>query len=154
MSWRFQETKRNLPKLFISPLFSTKSNTLQSVYMLNNFPVSPRALLTHTFTCTRSRFRYRFKNIIFFYWSIVNGTFKCIAKWYGSLWLPKWFSDKEFTCQCRRRLRYGFNLWVRKIPWRRKWQPTPNILAWEIPWTEEPGRLQSMRVQSRTQLGD
>ena len=44
MSWKFQETKRNLPKLFIGPLFSTKSNTLQSVYMLNNFPVSPRAL--------------------------------------------------------------------------------------------------------------
>ena len=25
--------------------------------------------------------------------------------------------------------------------WRRQWQPT---LAWKIPWTEEPGRLQSM----------
>ena len=24
-----------------------------------------------------------------------------------------------------------------------------NILAWEIPWTEEPGRLQSMGVQSQ-----
>ena len=22
-----------------------------------------------------------------------------------------------------------------------------NILAWEIPWTEDPGRLQSMRLQ-------
>ena len=22
-----------------------------------------------------------------------------------------------------------------------------NILAWRIPWTEEPGRLQSMRLQ-------
>ena len=28
-----------------------------------------------------------------------------------------------------------------------------SILAWEIPWTEEPGRLQSMRSQkSQTQL--
>ena len=26
------------------------------------------------------------------------------------------------------------------------------ILAWKIPWTEEPGRLQSMGLQSRTQL--
>ena len=25
---------------------------------------------------------------------------------------------------------------VRKNPWRRKWQPTPVFLAWEIPWTE------------------
>ena len=32
---------------------------------------------------------------------------------------------------------------IRKIPWNRKWQPS-NILAWRIPWTEEPGRLQSM----------
>ena len=86
--------------------------------------------------------------------------------------------------------------WVRKIPWRRKWQPTPvflpgesqgrgilvgcrlwgptesdmteqlhfhfhalekemathsNILAWKIPWTEEPGRLQSMGLQRVSQ---
>jgi len=27
------------------------------------------------------------------------------------------------------------------IPCRKEWQPTPVILAWEIPWTEEPGRL-------------
>ena len=25
-----------------------------------------------------------------------------------------------------------------------------NILAWKIPWAEEPGRLQSMGLQSRT----
>ena len=24
--------------------------------------------------------------------------------------------------------RHRFNLWVRKIPWRRKWQPTPVFL--------------------------
>ena len=30
-----------------------------------------------------------------------------------------------------------------------------SILAWEIPWTEEPGGLQSMGSQkSQTQLGD
>jgi len=27
--------------------------------------------------------------------------------------------------QCRR---HRFDLWVRKIPWRRKWQPTPVFL--------------------------
>ena len=26
--------------------------------------------------------------------------------------------------------------------------------AWEIPWTEEPGRLQSMGLQSQTELSD
>ena len=38
--------------------------------------------------------------------------------------------------------RCGFDPWVRKIPWRRAWQPTPVFLPRESPWTEEPGRLQ------------
>ena len=36
--------------------------------------------------------------------------------------LSWWLSGKEHACQCRRG---GFNPWVRKILWRRKWQPTP-----------------------------
>ena len=39
--------------------------------------------------------------------------------------LPWWVSGKEFTCQCRR---YGLDPWVRKIPWRKKWQHTPIFL--------------------------
>jgi len=35
---------------------------------------------------------------------------------------------KESPCQCRRHKRCGFNYWVRKIPWRKKWQPTPAFL--------------------------
>ena len=27
-----------------------------------------------------------------------------------------------------------------------------SILAWEVPWTEEPGELQSIRLQSQTRL--
>ena len=34
-----------------------------------------------------------------------------------------------------------------------KWQTHSNILAWQIPWTEEPDQLQSMELQkSRTCL--
>ena len=29
-----------------------------------------------------------------------------------------------------------------------------SILAWEIPWTEQPGGLQSMGLQSQTRLRD
>ena len=29
-----------------------------------------------------------------------------------------------------------------------------SILPWRIPWTKEPGRLQSMESQSQTQLSD
>ena len=38
------------------------------------------------------------------------------------LGLPTWLSGKE----CRRR---GFDPWVGKIPWRRKWQATPVFLS-------------------------
>ena len=41
----------------------------------------------------------------------------------------------------------GFNTWVRKIPWRRAWQPAPVFLAGESPWTEEPGGLQTLGSQ-------
>ena len=62
---------------------------------------------------------------------------------YGLLWR---LSGKEPTCQCRR---HGFNPFVGKIPWRRvKGMATHfSILAWRIPWTEEPGGLQSMGSQ-------
>ena len=32
-------------------------------------------------------------------------------------------------------------------PWSRKYQPTPLFLPGKIPWTEEPGGLQSMESQ-------
>jgi len=40
-----------------------------------------------------------------------------------------------------------FDPWVRKIPWRRAWQPTPVFLPRESPRTGEPGRPQSMGLQ-------
>ena len=36
-----------------------------------------------------------------------------------------WLSGKGSACQSRRPKRLGFDPWVRKMPWRRKWQPTP-----------------------------
>ena len=43
--------------------------------------------------------------------------------------------------------RPGFVFWVGKIPWRRTWQSTLVFLPGELPWTEEPGGLQSMGSQ-------
>ena len=46
-----------------------------------------------------------------------------------------------------------FDPWVRKIPWRREWLPTPIFWLGRIPWTEEPGGLLSMGWQrAGTQL--
>ena len=40
-------------------------------------------------------------------------------------------SGRESACQCRKRKRLRFDLWVRKIPWRRAWQPTQVFLPGE-----------------------
>ena len=40
-------------------------------------------------------------------------------------------SGKEPVCQSRRCKRRGFDPWVRKIPWRRAWQPIPVCLPGE-----------------------
>ena len=61
--------------------------------------------------------------------------------------LPQWLSAKEPACQYRRCKGRGFHPWVRKIPWRRKMAIHSSILAWEIPWMEEPGRLYSTGLQ-------
>ena len=42
--------------------------------------------------------------------------------------LPRWCSGKEHIHQCRRLKRSGHDPWVRKISWRRKWQPAPEFL--------------------------
>ena len=54
-----------------------------------------------------------------------------IGSLYLLLRLPRWLSGKESACQCRRRRRRGFDPWVGKIPWRRKWQPTLVFLPGE-----------------------
>ena len=46
-----------------------------------------------------------------------------IGRWPG---LPRW--RKESPCQCMRCRGHDFDPWVRKIPWKRKWQPAPVFL--------------------------
>ena len=45
--------------------------------------------------------------------------------------MPDGAGSKESTCQCRRHKRFRFNPWIGKIPWRRKWHPTPPLLLEE-----------------------
>ena len=46
--------------------------------------------------------------------------------------LPRWLSGKESACQFSRCKRCRFDPWVRKIPWRRKWQPTQVFLLGKL----------------------
>ena len=50
---------------------------------------------------------------------------------------PGGASGEEPACQCRRHKRLGFYPWIGKIPWRRKWQPTPVFL---------PGKFHGQRI--------
>ena len=43
--------------------------------------------------------------------------------------LPWWLRWKSICLQCGRP---GFHPWVRRIPWRRKWHPTPVLLPGEF----------------------
>jgi len=44
-----------------------------------------------------------------------------------------------------------WDTWVQSLGWKDSLEmemaPYSSILAWRIPWTEEPGRLQSMELQ-------
>ena len=44
---------------------------------------------------------------------------------------PGGAGGKEPACQCKKHKRHGFHPWVRKIPWRRAWQPTLVFLPGE-----------------------
>ena len=54
--------------------------------------------------------------------------------------LPRWFSSKEMQ-----------EMWVPSLGWEDPLEEEmvthSSILAWRIPWIEEPDRLQSMRLQ-------
>ena len=53
-------------------------------------------------------------------------------------------------CSCRS----GFNPWVRKIPWRRKWQPTPVLLPGKSHGQSSIVGYSPRVTKSRTQLSD
>ena len=67
----------------------------------------------------------------------IHREIKCIA-----MGFPDVASGKEPTWQWRRYKRCGFNPWVGKNPLEKDMATHSSILAWRIPWTEEPGGLQ------------
>ena len=51
--------------------------------------------------------------------------------------LPRWLSGKESACKARDMSLIG----GQKDPLEKEMATHLNILAWEIPWTEQPGRV-------------
>ena len=72
-----------------------------------------------------------------FTWINYSRGYKMVVFWFyysmlTAILLPWGFPGgtvvKESTCQNRRHKRRRFKPWVGKIPWSRKWQPTPVFL--------------------------
>ena len=59
----------------------------------------------------------------------ITNPFYLIDTWMGFLGGAV---GKEYACQTRRPERQRFVPWVRKIPWRRKWQLAPTFLSREF----------------------
>ena len=57
--------------------------------------------------------------------------------------LSRWLSGKESTCQSRRLQVPSLG---QEDPLEEEMATNSSILAWEIPWIEEPGGLQTMGV--------
>ena len=67
--------------------------------------------------------------------------------------LPWWLRGEKSTCNA------GNETWIRCLsgedPLEKEMATHSSVLVWEIPWTEEPGKLQSTRSQkSHIQLSD
>ena len=81
------------------------------------------------------------------WWGRKHDWFLTLRNFYPGSWgFPGGFEVKEFTCQCGRHKRHGSIAGLGRSPGR----GNDNLLQYsclEIPWTEEPGRLQSMGSQ-------
>ena len=64
----------------------------------------------------------------------------------------------SLVAQMVKRLPAVWETWVRSLGWEgtleKEMATHSSTLAWKIPWTEEPGRLQSMGSKSQTRLSD
>ena len=67
--------------------------------------------------------------------------------------LPRWSSDKEPLASAVD-TRNGSSVQGWEDPLKEEMATYSSILAWEIPWTGEPGGLYSMELESQTQLSD
>ena len=73
------------------------------------------------------------------------------SSWAAVLGLSRWFSGKRNRLPMQEMWRVQSLGW--EDPLEKEMATHSSILAWRIPWTEEPGRLQSMGSQkSQTRL--
>ena len=83
--------------------------------------------------------------LVIFCWFWINSS---LLEAYLAIYLPKvgrsivWEDDQQR--ENRTPIWPFFLYWGSTSCQRKQWHPHSSTLAWQIPWTEEPGRLQSM----------
>ena len=87
---------------------------------------------------------------------VANHLFHFFCEVFGKICAAQWavsggVSGEEPTRQCRKHRRCGLDAWV-EGPLEEGMATHSSILAWRIPWTVEPGGLQSIESPRRTQL--
>ena len=85
-----------------------------------SYPRVPNQILEGAGLCINLHFNMLFNSLFRYFHSI----FRAFS-------LPDGVNDKESACQWRRCKKRRFDPWVRKISWRRTWQPTPIFLPGE-----------------------
>ena len=82
----------------------------------------------------------------------------CVTNWETKHTNEFTFISDPLVAQRLKHLPAMWEAWVWSLGWEdpleKEMATHSSILAWRIPWTEEPGRLQSIGSQSRTQLSD
>ena len=72
--------------------------------------------------------------------------------------LSPWGIGASLVAQMVKHLPAMRETWVQSMGWEdpleKEMATHSSTLAWKIPWTEDPGRLQSMGLQSQTRLSD
>ena len=123
---RLYEAGSPLEPLFLPLLWPGNSHTSHSA-ALHVLILFPFQWLSHHFT--HNHILPHFLSFFLFFSPSLSFTLASLTSYYilsmRIIGLPWWLSGEEFTCKCRRG---RFNPWVRKIPWRRKWKPTPVFL--------------------------
>ena len=77
-----------------------------------------------------------FKNLFYNYYSKSSLINRYFSQELIDCRHPRGLCGRESPCQFRGYRGHGFNPWVRKILWKRNWQPTPALL---------PGKFQGQR---------
>ena len=93
---------------------------------------------------------YQFLKIVWRHFLVVHQNVTCLLNIKD---FPRGTRGKESACQCRRHEMQIPSL-SPEDPLERDMASHSSILAWKIPWTEEPGGLQSVGLKSQTWLSD